>query len=161
MNIGFENYQKLVIKCMIVFHVFINFSSSERITKYAMSHLYFNEERDYSEKVFRYTFLHDRKRLNILTPQLPMYYITVLEQEISIGASARSSHRCSIKNGVLKYFIKFTVKQLRQSLFLNKVAGLGQLFFQNNSGRLPSEIQPKRSKRKRLLLLQRDKCNAS
>ena len=35
----------------------------------------------------------------------------------------RSSHQgCSIKKGVLKNFAKFTGKQLRQSLFFNKVA---------------------------------------
>ena len=46
-----------------------------------MSHLYFNEESDYSEKntceneVFRTTMLHHRKKLNISTLQLPMHYI--------------------------------------------------------------------------------------
>ena len=37
----------------------------------------------------------------------------------------RSSHRrCSVKNGVLRNFVKFTEKHLCQSLFFNKVAGL-------------------------------------
>ena len=37
----------------------------------------------------------------------------------------RSSHRmCSIKNGVLKSFAKFTGKHLCWSVFLNKVSGL-------------------------------------
>ena len=37
----------------------------------------------------------------------------------------RSSHqRCSMKKGVLRNFTKFTGKQLCQSLFFNKVAGL-------------------------------------
>ena len=37
----------------------------------------------------------------------------------------RSSHRrCSLKNGVLRNFAKFTGKHLRQSLLFNKVAGL-------------------------------------
>ena len=36
----------------------------------------------------------------------------------------RNSHwRCSIKNGALKNFTKFTGKRLRQRLFFNKVAG--------------------------------------
>ena len=45
-----------------------------------MSHLYFNEEGDYSEEttyeneVFRSTALHHRKKLNIFTPQLLMHY---------------------------------------------------------------------------------------
>ena len=38
---------------------------------------------------------------------------------------ARSSHqRCSLINGVLRNFPKFTGKHLCQSLFFNKVAGL-------------------------------------
>ena len=37
----------------------------------------------------------------------------------------RSSHqRCSMKKGVLRDFTKFTGKDLCQSLFFNKVAGL-------------------------------------
>ena len=46
-----------------------------------MSHLYLNEESDYSEKNtyenedFRSTILHHRKKINIFTPQLPMYYV--------------------------------------------------------------------------------------
>ena len=35
-----------------------------------------------------------------------------------------SQRRCSVKKGALKNFAKFTGKQLRQSLFLNKIAGL-------------------------------------
>ena len=48
----------------------------------------------------------------------------------------RSRHRrCSVRKGVLKNFAKFTGKNLCQSLFFNKVAGLskketlGQVFF--------------------------------
>ena len=38
----------------------------------------------------------------------------------------RSNHqRCSMKKGVLRNFTKFTGKHLCQSLFFNKVAGLG------------------------------------
>ena len=38
----------------------------------------------------------------------------------------RSSHqKCSIKKGVLRNFAKFTGKYLCQSLFFNKIAGLG------------------------------------
>ena len=46
-----------------------------------MSHLYLNEENDNSEEnkckneVFRCTILRHRKKLNIITLQLPMYYI--------------------------------------------------------------------------------------
>ena len=62
---------------------------------------------------------------------------TVLDQEISIGANDRSSHlRCSVKKVVLKNFAKLTGKHLCQSIFFNKIAGLEQLFLQNNSGPL-------------------------
>ena len=42
-----------------------------------------------------------------------------------LGGDYRSNHqRCSIKNGVLRNFTKFTGKHLCQSLFFNKVVGL-------------------------------------
>ena len=46
-----------------------------------MSQLCLNEESDHSventckNEIFRFTFLHHRKKLNLLTPQLPIYYI--------------------------------------------------------------------------------------
>ena len=46
-----------------------------------MSHLYFIEESDYSEEntceneVFPSTILHHRKKLNIFTLQMPIYYL--------------------------------------------------------------------------------------
>ena len=46
-----------------------------------MSNLYFNEEGDYFEEntcdneVFRSTILHHRRKLNIFTPQMPIYYV--------------------------------------------------------------------------------------
>ena len=46
-----------------------------------MSNLYFNEEGDYSEEniinnnVFRSTILYQRKKLNIFTFQMSIYYI--------------------------------------------------------------------------------------
>ena len=63
------------------------------------------------------------------------------------SAKCRSSHRrCSVKKGFLKNFIKFTEKHLCQSLFFNKVAGLGHFakflrtpFLQNTSERLLPE----------------------
>ena len=43
----------------------------------------------------------------------------------TLHSKFRSSHgRCSIRNGVLKYFAKFTRKYLCQSLFFDEVAGL-------------------------------------
>ena len=45
-------------------------------------------------------------------------------------SSFRSSHwRCSVWNGILKNFAKFTGKHLSQSLFLHKVAGWGDCFW--------------------------------
>ena len=59
---------------------FIKFWYNERNTENnTMSHLYFNEESDYSEEntcdneVFHSTILHHRKKLNIFTLQLPIY----------------------------------------------------------------------------------------
>ena len=46
-----------------------------------MEHLYFNEESDYSEEntceneVFCSAIIHHRKKLNIFTPQLVIYFI--------------------------------------------------------------------------------------
>ena len=50
--------------------------------------------------------------------------------------SIRSSHqRCSMKNGVLRNFTKFTEKHLCQSFFFNKVAGLSPVtLLGRNSG---------------------------
>ena len=54
----------------------------------------------------------------------------------------RSSHqRCSVRKGVLRNFAKFTGKDLCQSHFFNKVAGLRTPFLQNTSGRLLLEIR--------------------
>ena len=54
----------------------------------------------------------------------------------------RSSHqRCSVKKGVLRNFAKFTGKDLCQSHFFNKVAGLRTPFLQNTSGRLLLETR--------------------
>ena len=39
--------------------------------------------------------------------------------------ASEAATRCSIKESVLKNFTKFTGKHLCQSLFFNKVAGLG------------------------------------
>ena len=49
----------------------------------------------------------------------------LLIQDFCVLYNFRSSHqRCSIEKGVLENFTNFTGKQLRQSLFFNKVAGL-------------------------------------
>ena len=61
------------------FSGFIRFWSSEKKTENTMSHLYFNEESDYSEEiicnneVFRSTIVHHRTKL--FTLQLLIYYI--------------------------------------------------------------------------------------
>ena len=45
---------------------------------------------------------------------------------IYFGKNRSSHRRCSVKKGVLRNFAKFTGKDLCQSLFFNKVAGLGE-----------------------------------
>ena len=45
-------------------------------------------------------------------------------------STIRSSHwKCSVRKGVLINFVKFTGKHLCQSLFFNKVAGWGTIFY--------------------------------
>ena len=55
----------------------IKFWSSDRNTENTVSQLYVNEDSYYSEeKTWKWNIsLHHRKKLNILTPQLPIYYI--------------------------------------------------------------------------------------
>ena len=49
-------------------------------------------------------------------------YLWMAGFEIGNRNSRSSNHRCSVKQGVLGNFAKFTGKHLRQSLFFNKVA---------------------------------------
>ena len=74
---------------MIVFQVALNFDPVKKKKKKEnmISHLYFNEESNYSEEntydneVFRSTILQHRKKLNILTLQLLIYYIQFLNRK--------------------------------------------------------------------------------
>ena len=50
---------------------------------------------------------------------------------VNIGRSSRK--KCSLRKGVLRKFAKFTGKQLCQSLFFDKIAGLG-LFYRTSPG---------------------------
>ena len=167
MNIHFENYQKLVIKFIIVFQVFIKFSSSERITGSPMSHLYFNEESDYSgERHVKICLSLHHSPPQEGTKQIhasAASFNTILEQEISIGANARSSHwRCSIKKAALKNFAKFTEKHQCQSPFLIKLQVSGNFFTEQLRATASGmRTLQKRSKRNRLSLLQRGECNTS
>ena len=73
-------------------------------------------------------------------------YLFTIQNSLEIS---RSNHRrCSVRKGVPRNFEKLTGKHLRQSLFLNKVAGLRlfccefceifwTLYLHNTSGRLP------------------------
>ena len=81
MNICFKNcYLELVINIWS-FSGFIKFSFFQRNTENAMSDLPFNYPSDYSEEntceneVFCSNILHHRKKLNIFTPHMPIYYI--------------------------------------------------------------------------------------
>ena len=68
-------------------------------------------------------------------------YITYTEQQKSsagynlLGIARRRNQKCSFRKDAFRNFTKFTGKQLCQSLFFNKVAGL-KPFSQNNSMRL-------------------------
>ena len=64
--------------------------------------------------------LNFNSKLTLVPLTLQINVAILLPQAIS-----RSSHRwCSVKNGVLRNFAKFTGKHLCQGLFFNKVAGL-------------------------------------
>ena len=54
-----------------------------------------------------------------------MWSIKVIKKNYVYG---NSHWRCSVRKGVLRNFAKSTGKHLCQSLFFNKVAGLGQFF---------------------------------
>ena len=50
--------------------------------------------------------------------------INMCKRKASYEANIRSNHQsCSVRNGVLRHFAKFTGKHLYQSLFFNKVVG--------------------------------------
>ena len=71
-----------------------------------------------------------------------MLYLTIFfsykkANNVKLYAERRnwSSHqRFSVRKGVLRNFAKFTWKQLCQSLFFNKVAGLEHLFYITRPG---------------------------
>ena len=72
MNMSFENYYRLVIKCTIVFQASLNFDPVKEILKYNVTFTFqLNEESDFSEEntcnneVFPSTILHHRQKLNI------------------------------------------------------------------------------------------------
>ena len=59
------------------------------------------------------------------------------QYSLSFPSLIRSSHTKVCKKGVLKNFAKFTGKNLSQSLFFNKVAGLRQNFKEHLFHRTP------------------------
>ena len=90
MDTCFEK-QKFVIKCIIIFRVLLNFDPVKKNAENTMSHLYFNEEGDYSkgntcDSLSQNTSLsqHHSPPQKILTDLLH----TILEQEMSISANA-------------------------------------------------------------------------
>ena len=53
-----------------------------------------------------------------------MFYLQIVSGIVSNPVPEAVVRSCSVKNGVLKNFAKFTGKHLCQSLFFNNVAGL-------------------------------------
>ena len=53
--------------------------------------------------------------------------------EIGNRNSRSSNQRCSVKQGVLGNFAKFTGKHLRQSLFFNKLVGAASNFIKKET----------------------------
>ena len=166
MNIHFENYQKLLIKFIIVFQVFIKFSSSELLEVRCHICILMKKVITLGERHVKICLSLHHSPPQEGTKQIhasAASFNTILEQEISIGANARSSHwRCSIKKAALKNFAKFTEKHQCQSPFLIKLQVSGN-FFTEQLRATASEMRTlqKRSKRNRLSLLQRGECNTS
>ena len=73
-----------------------------------MPHLYFNKDSDYSEEnTCEKSFAPPQKKTKHIHASFADLLHTVLQQEISIGATARNSHcRGSAKKGVLEDFAK-------------------------------------------------------
>ena len=128
---------------MIVFQVFTKFWCSDRNIENTMSHLYLNEESDYSEentcenKVFRCSIFHHRKKLNIFTLQLPIFTYSIKIGNLSWCKCQKqplvafSETRCSLK------FRKIHGKHLCQRKHLWILRNFQEhLFLHNNSGRL-------------------------
>ena len=62
--------------------------------------------------------------------------IVICFMTVSVTTFRSSHRRCSVRNCVLRNFVKFTGKHLRQGLSFNKVAGLTQTcnFIKKDSG---------------------------
>ena len=70
-----------------------------------------------------------RKSL-LLTIDLSFFFRnSKLRSGMASSINRSSQRRCSLRKGVLRNFAKFTGKQPYQSLFFNKVAGLGLHFY--------------------------------
>ena len=72
---------------MIVFQVFIKSWCSEWNTENTMSHIYLNEE----SEAFHSTTLHHKNKLNIPTPQVPIYYIHIRIGLLALSTWQKSS----------------------------------------------------------------------
>ena len=101
-----------------------------------MSHLYLNEESDHSEEntceneVFCCRILHHTNKLNILTPQLPIYYVQY------------QNRKSWLEQMPVRKKVFFKISQNLQETLMSKKTPvsfsnfLRKSFLQNNSGRL-------------------------
>ena len=112
-----------------------------------------NEENTCENDVFGSTILHHRKKLNIITPQLLMYYIQYQNGK---------SPLVHIQKQPLEVFCEKVFLQISQNSqetncarlsFFNKIAGLRQLFLQSNPGRLLLKCRYCKNKTESIALL--------
>ena len=75
-----------------------------------------------STRAYNFTIKRILSALNAFTRKNKRCYIYL--PILNTRPSSSSHRRCSIRNGVLRNFVKFTGKLLCQGLFSNKVAGL-------------------------------------
>ena len=72
--------------------------------------------------------MHQNYRKTSMQKKLALQTNPLIETQsllvVLLSINRNSHQRCSLKNGVLGNVAKFTGKHLRQSIFLNKIAGL-------------------------------------
>ena len=140
---------------MYVFQVFIKFGSSERNAEYTITRLYLNEESNHSEEnackngVFRSTILHHRKKLKILTPQLPICYIQYKNRKSRLVRIPEAAIA-----GILWKKVFFKISQNLQEILFEFCEISKNTFFTEQFQTTASEtpILQKRSGRNRLSL---------
>ena len=137
MSICFENYKKLVIKCMIVFQV-LNFDPVKKILT-IQCHIYILIKIVIILKKIRVKslLLLHRKKLNIFMPHLPIYYIQYYNRKSRLVQLLETA-----TVGVLRKKVFLQISQnseetpVPEETLVNFAKFLRKPFLQNDSGLL-------------------------